>query len=138
MYPIVNPSTIPGPNPIAAAIQLNTSSSSSSSSSASGVSSCCDAGMWISLQTSSREGPKVLSCLRKKSKAAFETECLPVLDLQDGYGKFMYSRNERFPNSCGISPESLFRETSSDSRADRFPIDDGMWPVKALFDKFST
>ncbi|CAL9222960.1 unnamed protein product [Arabidopsis halleri] len=50
----------------------------------------------------------------------------------------MYARYESFPNSCGISPESLFWETSSDSSSIRFAIDDGMWPVKALIDKLST
>ncbi|RID80798.1 hypothetical protein BRARA_A03434 [Brassica rapa] len=47
-------------------------------------------------------------------------------------------RKESSSSSCGISPESLFWETSSDSRAVRFPIDEGMWPVKALLDKLST
>lgn len=56
MYPIVNPNAIPGPNPIAAAIQLNISSSFSSTS---GVLYCCGGGLRISLlQASSRAGPK--------------------------------------------------------------------------------
>ena len=52
--------------------------------------------------------------------------------------RFKMLRKVRSVNSCGISPDSMFEDRSRDSKAAMLPSWGGISSLRALWDKFST
>ena len=51
--------------------------------------------------------------------------------------RFNMAKNVRSVSCKGISPVRLFEERSKDSSADNFANDDGIWPVRLLWERLS-
>ena len=49
--------------------------------------------------------------------------------------RFKISKNVRLVNCIGIEPLSIFEEMSKDSSIDKFANDDGIWPVRLLWER---
>nr|GFB77212.1 putative receptor protein kinase ZmPK1 [Tanacetum cinerariifolium] len=90
---------------------------------------------WEEVSTIGKDEESELMRLVRVTKKEIEEEKeLWIEDVIDP--RFKDERNERLAISVGILLLSLFTEMSSDSRLSSFPIDGGIGPVSALWDRF--